>query len=141
MRSKKKRAVSLFLASVLALSAAGCSQTAQGAQTPENGRMEASTQASGNGEAKASDKGKSAKKEMTPWINSNVAGTVTESTKADLKDDLFKIPYLIVRSLTESARTPEIQARRRQCPEGYVKGCLQYRTEAARNLPSPGMGP
>ncbi len=87
MRSKKKRAVSLFLASVLALSAAGCSQTAQGAQTSENGRMEAGTQASGNGEAKASDKGKSAKKEMTPWINSNVAGTVTESTKADLKDD------------------------------------------------------
>ncbi|MDE7245502.1 MAG: M13 family metallopeptidase [Oscillospiraceae bacterium] len=74
-----KKLVLMFLAAVLMLSLAGCQRgeqdAAQGAQVSEPS------------ETGSSGVAESAEKKMTPWINTNVVGTVTADNQADLKDD------------------------------------------------------
>lgn len=92
---KKKKIISLFLSSALIFLMAGCQGTAQSAETSGREQTEESTQASSSAETKASEMTKTAEtaetkesiRKMTPWINSNVAGTVTEDDKAEIKDD------------------------------------------------------
>lgn len=92
----KKKLVSVMLVLVLMVSAVGCQERAQSVETSEEEVITERTETDGagdsagvSGETEAADEGKGgvAAGEMTPWINSNVAGIVTEDTVADLKDD------------------------------------------------------
>ena len=58
----------------------------QGTETPEDVETKETTQPADDVKVKAEAKAGSDGK-MTPWLNANVAGTVTEDTTAELKDD------------------------------------------------------
>lgn len=77
----------MLLVLIVVLSLAGCQGKAQDAAQTQNMETESSTQAAEAVQVESADAVENAEKKMTPWINSNVAGTVTEDTKAELKDD------------------------------------------------------
>lgn len=95
MRARKKKLVSLLLASALTLSLAGCGgtvqETTQGVETSEHVETDERTQTSWEVEREVETQSPDAEgntdQKMTPWINSNVVGTVTTGTQAELKDD------------------------------------------------------
>lgn len=99
MGFRKEKLAALLLASALTWSLAGCQGTAtqettqgttqeitQGTETPEDVETKETTQPADDVKVKAEAKAGSDGK-MTPWLNANVAGTVTEDTTAELKDD------------------------------------------------------
>ena len=99
MGFRKEKLAALLLASALTWSLAGCHGTAtqettqgttqeitQGTETPEDVETKETTQPADDVKVKAEAKAGSDGK-MTPWLNANVAGTVTEDTTAELKDD------------------------------------------------------
>lgn len=101
---RRKRIIALLLSAALVLSLAGCrkqsEETAQSLEISESTVSEESAQGAGEGKTGSSEAAAREMKEteetkenggktMTPWLNTNVAGTVTEDTAVNLKDDFY----------------------------------------------------
>ncbi len=83
---KRKNAFLMVLA--LTISVTGCGKTAENTQTAAGTEL-AATESMVTQETEAEDAQEASEKEMTPWLNSNVVGAVTENTTAELKDDFY----------------------------------------------------
>lgn len=92
---RRKQILSLILAASLAAALSGCQSASTDSQTAaETTAAVQISEAAGAADPEETaeteeTQGKSTEKKMTPWFNSNVAGTVGEGTEAELKDDFY----------------------------------------------------